>query len=218
LRRILNDTAHIGGRPQIALAALALLLAGCSSSSLSSMMAFGSSSSSAGAASASAEGTLPPNFECPSVDIRHGASTLSVSADPREPTPVNMRYQVGIGQTARECKLVGTTVAMKIGVQGRVIVGPAGGPGQVDVPLRFAVVHEGPEPKTITTKLQRLSVTVPPGSPNMAFTHIEEEVSFPMPRGGDIDQYVVYIGFDPAAVREPPRRQAPARSQRRGTT
>ena len=214
MRQLMKHTL----RPEVAFAALALVLAGCSTSSipgmsgLSNMFASTSSSGADGAA-----GGPPTDFECPSVSIRHGASTLSISNDPRDPSPVNMRYQVGIGETARECRLVGTTVAMKIGVQGRVIIGPVGGPGQVDVPLRFAVVHEGPEPKTIMTKLQRLSVTVPPGSPNMAFTHIEEEVSFPMPPSAAIDQYVVYIGFDPAAVREPPARRQPARPQRRST-
>ena len=33
--------------------------------------------------------------------------------------------------------------------QGRIIIGPAGGPGKVDVPLRIAVVQEGVKPKTI---------------------------------------------------------------------
>ena len=40
-------------------------------------------------------------------------------------------------------------MTMKVGVEGRVLLGPAGGPGQVDIPLRMAVVQEGPAPKTV---------------------------------------------------------------------
>ena len=62
-------------------------------------------------------------------------------------------------------------VSMQVGVQGRVILGPAGAPGTVDVPMRFAVVHEGPTPKTIVTKLDRVPVTIPPDDANVLFTH-----------------------------------------------
>lgn len=176
------------------------LLAGCSSTSLSSIM--GSKSATADAANASAVAPVPLSFECPQVGIREGASTLSVSANPADQSPVNMRYQVSIGQTARECHLVGQTVTMKVGIQGRVILGPAGGPGVVDVPLRLAVVKEGIDPDPITTKFQRLSVTVPEGSTNVLFSNVQDDISFPMPKGNDIDNYIVYIGFDPTTAEE----------------
>ena len=41
---------------------------------------------------------------------------------------------------------------MKVGVEGRVIIGPAGAPGQVDVPLRYRGGAGRIEPKTIVTK------------------------------------------------------------------
>ena len=107
---------------------------------------------------------------------------------------------------------------MKIGVQGRVVLGPQGNPGQVDVPLRIAIVHEGVQPKTLVTKMEKISVTIPPDGGNVPFTHIEEGMNFPMPRGNEIDSYVVYIGFDPAGLRElekkkpAPRPARPSRS------
>jgi hypothetical protein len=204
----------------IAVGALAtLLLAGCSGgmsgpsmSSLSSMFSAGPKPAVAGDASAAA---LPPDFECPGVTIRQGASTLSVSANPAEPTATNLRYQVGFGDMARECRLMpGNVVSMRVGVEGRVILGPAGGPGQMDVPIRIAIVHEGVNPKTILTKLQRVPVAIPPDSTNVLFTHIEEDLTFPMPKGNAIDSYVVYVGFDPAGAREPDRKRSPARPSR----
>jgi hypothetical protein len=56
-------------------------------------------------------------------------------------------------------------------------------------------------------------VTIPPESPHVQFTHIEEDVTFPMPRGSEIDSYVVYVGFDPIGAQELDRRR-PSRSPR----
>jgi hypothetical protein len=202
----------------IAAAALAaLLLAGCSgggismpSVSLSSV--FNSGPKPAGDPSAPA---LPPNLECPSIAIRQGASTLSVSANPTEPTATNLRYQIGFGTTARECRLApGNMISMKVGVEGRIILGPAGTAGQFEVPLRVAVVQEGVTPKTIVTRLQRVPVTVPADTTSALFTHIEEDLAFPMPKGNEIDSYVVYIGFDPAGAREMDRKKPPTRPSR----
>jgi hypothetical protein len=196
-----------------AVVALGIVPAGCSSSilhppanSFSSLFASSTATTASGA-----PGAITPDVPCPDVGIRAGASTMSLSANPSEESAMNLRYQIGIGQTARECKLNGTTLTMRVGMQGRIILGPAGAPGQIEVPVRLAVVHEGPEPKTIITKLNRVAVTIPPGDGNVSFTMIEEDLSFPLPRGGLIDEYIVYIGFDPQAMREPAKRPPPRR-------
>jgi hypothetical protein len=186
------------------------VLPGCSSSVLSTpapnFSSFFASATTAATGTTSAGTT--PDFECPGVSIRAGTSTLAISANPAEDSAMNLRYQAGLGQTARECKLNGQTLTMRVGIQGRVILGPAGGAGQIDLPIRLAVVHEGPEPKTITTKLNRVPVTVPEGDSNVQFTTIEEDLTFPMPRtAGLIDEYIVYIGFDAQAMREPARKR-----------
>jgi hypothetical protein len=185
--------------------------------SLSSLL--GSSKESPPAAGdAKAAYALPPNFECPSVSVRQGAGTLSVSSNPAEPNALNLRYQVGIGTTARECRLVGGMVTLKVGVEGRVILGPAGAPGEIKVPLRFAVVQEGIEPKTIATELKQFSVVIPPNDNNVPYTYVEDGLTFPMPPGAAIDYYVVYVGFDPLSAAELDKskpKPKPARSRRR---
>jgi hypothetical protein len=198
----------------MAVVAHGIALAGCSSSilhtpanSFSSLFASSTTTTNA----SGAPGAITPDVPCPDVGVRAGASTMSISANPAEESAMNLRYQVGIGQTARECKLNAGTLTIRVGMQGRVILGPAGAPGQIEVPVRLAVVHEGPEPKTIVTKLNRVAITIPPGDGNVPFTMIEEDLSFPMPRGGAIDEYIVYIGFDPQGMREPTRRPPPRR-------
>ena len=147
---------------------------------------------------------------CPSADIRQGASTLAVAAKTQQPQASDLRYQLSITQLARQCALEGPEVRMRVGVQGRVIVGPAGAPNQVDVPLRYAVVREGVEPKTIVSKFRRIPVALGQGATNVTFTDIEEDLRFPMPSRAELEAYVVYIGFDEAGDRNrpPPAKKA----------
>lgn len=149
----------------------------------------------------------PAEIDCPGVDVRQGASTLAINTPGAEAGPMTTRYQVSIGQTARECAALGGVMTMKVGVQGRVLLGPAGGPGRVDVPLRLAVVEEGANPKPVVSKLYRVAVDVPPGQTAVPFVHVEQDLTFPMPRPGALDSYVVYVGFDPSAAPERPQRR-----------
>jgi hypothetical protein len=157
-------------------------------------------------------GSNPSNpaeeLDCPGVSVRHGASTLSISQPGVEATPMTTRYQVSIGQTARECAALGGVITMKVGVEGRVLLGPVGGPGTIDIPLRMAVVQEGTVPKTILSKFYKFAVAIPPGQTNVPFMHVEQDLTFPMPRGADLDAYVVYVGFDPQGLTAKPERPA----------
>ena len=137
-----------------------------------------------------------PEVECPGVDIRTGASTLEVAAKSDQPTAGDLRYQVSFGQTARECAVQSGTLSIKVGVQGRIILGPKGSAGQIDIPLRYAVVREGPEPKTVVTKFKRLAVSLAPGQTHVQFVDVEEGLSFPLPSRSELEAYVIYVGFD----------------------
>jgi hypothetical protein len=196
------------------LLALATATSGCSS--VKSMFAYEDLSANASAAGSQASDApkTAADFDCPSVEIRSGASTLTLtSGKPDENGAIALRYQGTIIRSARECSLNAGIVGVKLGIEGRIVVGPAGGPGQVDVPIRAAVVQEGPNPKTITTKLYRTVVVIPPDQGNSNFTYVAEDLSFPMPRGAEIDKYVIYIGFDPQP--EPRARPAPRKPRSR---
>jgi hypothetical protein len=146
---------------------------------------------------------------CPFIEIRQGASTLSVGPT-GENSAMTLKYQGSFVRAARECAVVGGEMVMKVGVQGRIIVGPAGGEGQLDVPLRIAVVQESTAgSKTIVTKLIRIPVSVPAGAPFTQFTHIEEGLAFPMPSAATLENYTVFIGFDPLAANAQDKKPKP---------
>jgi len=156
-----------------------------------------------------------PDVECPFLDIRQGASTLTYPPPPPDGgnEAMSLKYQGTFVRAARDCAVVNGQMVMRVGVQGRIIVGPAGGPGRVDVPLRIAVVSAPlTAPKTVVTRLIRIPVTVGATDANVDFTHIEEGLSFPMPTSSS-DQYIVYIGFDAfgAAAEDQAKKPAPAK-------
>lgn len=161
-------------------------------------------------ATAAAPLALPNDFECPTVMVRSGAATLTSSVDPNDSSATNLRYQVGLNTTARECRLVAPgVVAIKVGIQGRAILGPNGQPGTIDVPIRYAVMYDGVPPRPIVTKLERVQVNMPPDGTNVLFSHVVDSLEFPMPKASELDQYVVYIGFDPSGAQQMDRKKAP---------
>jgi hypothetical protein len=156
-----------------------------------------------------------PDVECPFLDIRQGASTLTFPPPPPDGSneAMSLKYQGIFVRAARDCAVVNGQMVIRVGVQGRIIVGPAGGPGQIEVPLRIAVVSAPiTAPKTVVTRLIRIPVAIGANDPNVDFTHIEEGLSFPMPSSSS-DPYIVYIGFDPlgAAAQDQAKKPAPAK-------
>jgi hypothetical protein len=204
-RRRANGTALLGAIPL-----LALFLAGCGTSGsnmLSSMNIFAEKKTEAMTASDNSGAAIADNddIECPGVAVRTGAATLMIgkTLGEVEPGALDLRYQGTIIRTARECHVNAGVMTIKVGIEGRIIAGPAGGPGTVEVPLRMAIVQEGVEPKTITSKLAIVPVTITEAVDRATFTHVETDIAFPMPvRLADIDAYVVYIGFDPLALQQ----------------
>ena len=154
-----------------------------------------------------------PYQDCPGVAIREGASTLQIGTKPGPVADNNeVRYQGTISRNARDCTVFGGQVNARVGIQGRIIVGPAGAPPTVDVPIRVAVVQEGVQPKTVATKLYRTQVDLA-GQDNVAFSFVAEDVTFPTPSPETVASYVIYIGFDPEGARAaPPRQKGKART------
>src|SRR3954469_2485614 len=152
---------------------------------------------------------------CPGVEVRNGAATLSIAAPGVEAGPMTTRYQGTIADTAREGAPLGGVMTMKVGVQGRVLLGPAGAPGNVDVPLRIAVVQEGVNPKTIVSKFYRVPVQVQPGQTSVPYAQVEQDLTFPMPPPAVLEAYVVYVGFDPNSAPAKPERKPAKQKQKR---
>jgi hypothetical protein len=205
-------------RIALTLAVAGAVLSGCGGGSM-----FGASSDSSPSigdrfgqlfgSKSQAVGEKPPSpadneLSCPPVSIRAGASTYAVAAPGKQAVGNDLRYQVTITRTARDCTQTGDQITARIGILGRVIAGPAGTPGTVEIPVRVAVVQGGVQEKTIATKVYRTSVSMSEAS-SVPFSLVAEDVVYPVPPGATGDSYIFYIGFDPQALKpEPPARPA----------
>jgi hypothetical protein len=211
-RLMMRTTGRTGRlRAALALAMAGAFLSGCgggsslgassdttSSPSIGSRFSqlFGSKSQAVG------EAAPPPvdnELSCPPVTIRAGASTYAVGAPGKEAAGNDLRYQATISRTARDCTRNGDQITARIGILGRVIVGPAGAPQTVEIPLRVAVVQGGVQEKTIATKVFRTTVTMNDDN-SVPFSLVAEDVVYPVPPGATGDSYIFYIGFDPQAL------------------
>ena len=206
-------------RPALA-PVLALVLAGC--------MGFGGGAEPDAAATAATQSGataaeldirryLGPDY-CPEIRIREGLELVRKYESGHEDEPAYVVWQASIGNTARECLYDGQGgLTLRVGVSGRVIAGPKGGPGSsVELPLRIAVVKY--QEATLSSELYPLAVTIPPEN-STVFTEVRE-VNVPSPASDR--NYIIYVGFDEAGRRilgekepekpKPVVRRAPARA------
>ncbi|SHG14483.1 hypothetical protein [Bradyrhizobium erythrophlei] len=204
-------------RVALALGVAGAVLSGCGGGSM-----FGSSSDSSpsigsrfsqifGSKSQAVGEAAPPpvdnELSCPPVSIRAGAATYAVAAAGKQPIGNDLRFQATITRTARDCTKTGDQITARIGIQGRVIAGPAGNPPTVEIPLRVAVVQGGVQEKTIATKVYRTTVSMADGD-SVPFSLVAEDMVYPVPQGADGDSYIFYIGFDPQALTPEPKPKA----------
>ncbi|GLK83211.1 hypothetical protein [Ancylobacter defluvii] len=143
----------------------------------------------------STTGVNPDDYTCPGVQVRGGAATWQVT----DGAEGGIRYQANLGTFSRECHFARPDMNMRVGIQGRVLLGAKGGPGRVTVPLRLAVVEEGPTPKPIWTKLYTVPVEIGQGVMQVDFGLVADDVTFPLPTPEALERYVVYVGFDSQA-------------------
>ncbi|MGX4774431.1 hypothetical protein ACWAUC_32055 [Bradyrhizobium guangdongense] len=144
------------------------------------------------------------DIDCPQVTVRAGASTYGVGATGKPAVGNDVRFQATISKMARECVRNGGEITARIGIQGRVIAGPAGAPPTVEVPLRVAVVQGGVGEKVIASKAYRTTVQMSEDG-SVPFTFVAEDLSYPVPSAAVADSYIFYVGFDPQALAPEPK-------------
>ncbi|AZO81429.1 hypothetical protein BLM15_14780 [Bosea sp. Tri-49] len=188
-------------------AGLALALAGCGSSG----------SSSTGEPSTTQklgnilmfQSTTPPAadqlptddevyFVCPSVIIADGGAAIRAQSGQDSGS---LRSQVSITTTARECtqsnKDGGFT--LKVGVEGRILIGPAGSPGNYGATLHTQVMRNN---QVIARRSARVGGAIPSGQTGADFSHVEGNIVVP-PGSGEVE---IIVGLNTGGG-EPARRR-----------
>jgi hypothetical protein len=135
-------------------------------------------------------------IQCPEIQVLNGNADDRVYA-PGDQTNENVRYQFSIGDFARDCVVKGGQMSMKIGVEGRALLGPAGSPGTLTAPIRVAIIQISDE-TPVANKLYPVAVTVPANQTEAPFTFVTEPLSVPVTSAHPALDYRIKVGFDSA--------------------
>ncbi len=98
-----------------------------------------------------------------------------------------------ITKLARECQLYSDRVVVKYGFAGRVLLGPKGQPGVVNLPVSVHV--SGADKKVLAKDAMKLTATIPAGNPVGYFSMVRE-ISFPVVAGSRPEDYKIFVAFD----------------------
>ena len=141
-------------------------------------------------------------YGCPAVDILDGTAGYRIASANRGADGV--AYQASLGQVARECSVAGGRINIRVGLEGRLLQGPAGKAGTFQVPVRVAV-KRGKD--VVYSRVTRVSVTIPPSDTQAPFSHIEDGISLPVSENDPGEEYEILVGLDPSgAAKQPARR------------
>jgi len=179
-----------------AVAVTALLLAGCSMGNM-----FGTGPAPASSIqtanptpqelSAAATAALPAiATECPPIKVRRGGEALFYYGKGKVGDRNALNYQAVLDKQSRNCVASNGLITVKMGVVGRVLLGPAGTQTKVDVPIRFAVERDG---VPMYSEKYEVPTPIDPTSESGQFVKVVENVAIPYTGGEDI---VIWVGFD----------------------
>ena len=142
------------------------------------------------------------DLDCPSIDIAEGGATFRVGG----PDNKAVRYQFDISDVARQCVPQGAQFALKIGVSGLALVGPAGAPGALSADLKIVVANAA-DKKPVYQKSYKLTANTN-GAANANFELVADPILLPLTRTDLDNLYTVTIGLGNSVAAKPPRRHS----------
>jgi hypothetical protein len=131
------------------------------------------------------------DINCPEVTIADNGAALRIGG----PDNASVRYQFNIADTARECDPAGPSqAALRIGVKGQVVIGPAGSAGSFNAPLKITVIRESDKTDVFSQTYQVQAAT--DGVTAGAFRVVTDPITLPMTTLQLADVYSIAVGFE----------------------
>jgi hypothetical protein len=130
---------------------------------------------------------------CPRFTIVNSDSSVSVFEPGRVGDSLGVAHRGEITKTARECTIEGNRVTVRYGFSGRVLLGPRGKSGNVQLPLTVYVA-DGKKERVVNERL-KIDVPVALDKPIGYFSTVRQ-VSFQVPEGSRAGEFEIFVGFD----------------------
>ena len=182
----------------VAVAAMAAALGGCSMGNMLAPAPANASLQNANpsqAELAQSQTSILPAIatECPPIKVRVGGESMARYANSSRPDPRELNWQAVIDKQSRNCIVSNGKISVKMGVVGRVLLGPAGNVAATDVPVRFAIERDG---TAVYSEKFNLPVQIDPQLQQGEFVKVVENVDIPYIGG---EQITIWVGFDARA-------------------
>ena len=190
------ELAATQGARLVSMGAVALALSACS---MGNMFAPASGGPSAMAtanptqqelATASTNALPAIATECPPIKVRLGGEALFYYGKGKVGDARALNYQAVIEKQSRNCVVSNGLITVKMGIVGRLLLGPAGNQTNVNVPVRFAVERDE---VPLFSERYEIPVTITPPNQSEEFVKVVENVAIPYTGG---EQIVIWVGFD----------------------
>lgn len=128
--------------------------------------------------------------ECPPIKVRLGGEALFYYGKGKVGNAKDLNYQAVIEKQSRNCVVSNGLITVKMGIVGRLLLGPAGNQTNVNVPVRFAVERDE---VPLFSERYDIPVTITPPNQSEEFVKVVENVAIPYTGG---EQIVIWVGFD----------------------
>ena len=128
--------------------------------------------------------------ECPPIKVRLGGEALFYYGKGKVGDARSLNYQAVIEKQSRNCVVSNGLITVKMGIVGRLLLGPAGNQTSVNVPVRFSVERDE---VPLFSERYEIPVALTPPNQSEEFVKVVENVAIPYTGG---EQIVIWVGFD----------------------
>ena len=129
--------------------------------------------------------------QCPPIKVRLGGEAIFSYLPNRTGDARALKYQAVIDGQSRNCVVSNGLITVKMGVVGRLILGPSNTQNSATLPVRFVVERDD---VAVFSQLYELPTSVTPPDRSQEFVKVVENVAIPYLGGENI---IIWVGFDP---------------------
>lgn len=151
----------------------------------------------------------PNDVYCPNVFVPDGGAAIQAFAGAAG-DKTRLRHQIVISRLSRECRAQGDgSVSVRVGVELRAMLGPAGAPGRFDAPVTVSIKYNE---QPVMSRPHRVAIPIPAGMAQGEATVIENDLVVPADKawGYDIEVSLAGQKAKPVARRRKPAEAANA--------
>lgn len=162
----------------------------------------------------------PPEREapsgCPTITVLPGTEAHRVTVLGAAGN-AGVKYQYSLANVGRACSISGGRVSVRVGADGRVLLGPAGAAGKFDVPIRVVIYSELNQ-KPVESKLFRVPASISAGAAATSFRFLSDYLVIPIAGGRAATDYSIKVGFDTAGGGDAVKTRTGRRHRQKETT